>query len=53
MIGFVGLIVPHFARRLVGSLHLALIPLCALWGATVLILADTAARVVAAATSCR
>ena len=47
MIGFVGLIVPHFARRLVGSLHLALIPLCALWGAAVLILADTLARVLA------
>lgn len=47
MIGFVGLIVPHFARRLVGSLHLALIPLCAIWGATALIAADTAARVIA------
>jgi ABC-type Fe3+-siderophore transport system permease subunit len=47
MIGFVGLIVPHFARRLVGSLHLALIPLCAIWGATALIAADTVARVIA------
>jgi iron complex transport system permease protein len=47
MIGFVGLIVPHFARRIVGSLHLALIPLCAIWGATTLIAADTLARVVA------
>jgi iron complex transport system permease protein len=47
MIGFVGLIVPHFVRRLVGSLHLALIPLCAIWGGTALIVADTAARVIA------
>jgi iron complex transport system permease protein len=47
MIGFVGLIVPNFARRLAGSLHLALIPLCALWGGTALVAADTAARVIA------
>ncbi len=46
MIGFVGLIVPHLARRLVGSLHRDLIPFCAILGATVLTVADTAARVV-------
>ena len=48
MIGFVGLVVPHFVRRLVGSLHFHLIPLCAIWGSIVLILADVFARVVAA-----
>jgi iron complex transport system permease protein len=48
MIGFVGLIVPHFVRKMVGSLHFHLIPLCAIWGALVLILADGFARVVAA-----
>lgn len=48
MIGFVGLIVPHFVRRIAGSLHFHLIPLCALWGAVVLILADVFARVIAA-----
>ena len=48
MIGFVGLIVPHFVRKMVGSLHFHLIPLCAIWGAVVLILADALARVVAA-----
>ena len=47
MIGFVGLIVPHFARRFVGSLHFVLIPLCALWGATMMIGADCLARLVA------
>ena len=47
MIGFVGLVVPHFARRWVGSLHRELIPLSAIWGATALVLADSLARVVA------
>lgn len=47
MIGFVGLLVPHLARRFVGSLHLPLIPLCALLGGVVLLLADTGARVIA------
>jgi iron complex transport system permease protein len=47
MIGFVGLIVPHFARRLVGSLHLRLLPLAGICGAAALVFADTAARVVA------
>jgi iron complex transport system permease protein len=47
MIGFVGLVVPHFVRRMVGSLHRKLIPLSAIWGAIVLTLADTLARVLA------
>jgi iron complex transport system permease protein len=47
MIGFVGLVVPHFARRWVGSLHLKLIPLCAIWGAASLTAADALSRVVA------
>lgn len=47
MIGFVGLIIPHFVRFFVGSLHFRLIPLCAIWGAAVLTAADTLARVVA------
>ncbi len=45
MIGFVGLVVPHFARKLIGSLHLRLIPLCALGGAITLTLADCFSRV--------
>lgn len=44
MIGFVGLVVPHFVRRITGALHLHLIPLVAIWGAVCLMLADTLAR---------
>lgn len=44
MIGFIGLVVPHFARRFVGSLHGRLIPLCAIWGAAALTLSDGLAR---------
>lgn len=44
MIGFVGLMIPHFLRRKVGSLHFFLIPACGIWGATSLVLADTLAR---------
>lgn len=47
MIGFLGLMVPHYCRRWVGSLHWFLIPLCAVWGATTLVIADTLARVLA------
>ena len=44
MIGFIGLVVPHFVRRSVGSLHRALIPLSAIWGAAVMVAADAVAR---------
>lgn len=47
MIGFVGLVVPHFVRRFAGSLHFRLIPLCAVWGAVALVAADALARVAA------
>ncbi|WP_084512205.1 putative F420-0 ABC transporter permease subunit [Agromyces subbeticus] len=43
-IGFVGLILPHAVRLLVGSRHRALLPLSALAGALFLVWADTAAR---------
>jgi iron complex transport system permease protein len=46
MIGFVGLIVPHVARRLVGPDHRTLLPITVLAGGTLLTLADVAARVV-------
>lgn len=46
MIGFIGLVIPHFARKWVGSLHLRLIPLAAILGATTLTLADSFARVI-------
>lgn len=44
LIGFVGLIVPHLLRLIVGPGHRRLIPAAALGGATLLLLADTAAR---------
>jgi iron complex transport system permease protein len=44
LIGFVGLIVPHWARLLIGNDYRYLIPTSALFGAALLILADTAAR---------
>lgn len=44
MVGFVGLIVPHLARRWVGHLHARSLPIAAGLGATLLILADTLAR---------
>ncbi len=46
LIGFVGLIVPHFARLTVGNDNRFLVPVSALYGATLLVLADTAARTV-------
>ena len=43
-IGFVGLMVPHIARSLVGSDHRRLIPAAVLVGAVFMLWADTAAR---------
>ncbi|MFF0612468.1 FecCD family ABC transporter permease [Nocardia tengchongensis] len=44
-IGFVGLVVPHAARLLVGPRHRVLLPASALCGATFLVIADAATRV--------
>ncbi|MFF8818627.1 FecCD family ABC transporter permease [Leucobacter sp. NPDC015123] len=44
IISFVGLVVPHFLRLLVGASHARLLPLAALGGALFLIAADTVAR---------
>jgi cobalamin transport system permease protein len=44
IIGFVGLIVPHAARMLVGADHRRLLPVAALGGAAFLITADVASR---------
>lgn len=48
MIGFVGLLVPHLIRLLISSDNRLLIPLSALMGAILLILADTFARIIVA-----
>ena len=44
MLGFVGLIVPHIMRLLIGSDHEYLLPCAAIAGGAVVTLADTAAR---------
>ena len=48
MLAFVGLVVPHGARLLVGSDHRRTAPLAALLGASLLVLADTLSRIVIA-----
>ncbi|WP_235537246.1 FecCD family ABC transporter permease [Nocardioides sp. Soil805] len=45
-VAFVGLVVPHAVRSLVGSHHARLLPLAALGGAALVVLADTLGRVV-------
>jgi iron complex transport system permease protein len=45
-IGFVGLMAPHIARRLVGSGHGALVPASALVGGLIVLLADLAGKLV-------
>lgn len=44
MIGWVGLIIPHIARFLVGADNRILLPMCALLGATFLVIVDTLCR---------
>jgi len=43
-IGFVGLMVPHIARRLIGAEHRRLLPVCVLLGSLFLVWVDVAAR---------
>lgn len=43
-IGFVGLVIPHLARRLVGAAHVWVVPVSALLGAIFLVWADLLAR---------
>ncbi|HEY6080325.1 MAG TPA: iron ABC transporter permease [Polyangiaceae bacterium] len=47
-IGFIGLVVPHLVRLVIGPDHRSLLPGAALLGAIVLTLADTAGRVLLA-----
>lgn len=48
MVGFVGLVVPHLMRLLLGPDHRLLLPAAALAGASLLLLADLAARLLLA-----
>ncbi|KXZ13032.1 ferrichrome ABC transporter permease [Bacillus nakamurai] len=45
-IGFVGLVIPHISRKIVGVTYKLIIPMSALFGAILLILADLASRTV-------
>ena len=47
-IGFVGLMVPHFTRLLVGSDHKKVLPVAALLGGVLVVWTDVAARMVIA-----
>ena len=44
IIGFVGLVSPHFVRKWVGSLHAWVIPLSMMWGSILLMASDCLAR---------
>ena len=48
MVGFVGLIVPHITRLLVGSNHRIMLPTSILMGGCVILFADTVGRTIAA-----
>jgi iron complex transport system permease protein len=48
LIGFVGLVVPHLVRQLLGASHRVVLPVSALMGGTLLVAADAIARVVVA-----
>jgi iron complex transport system permease protein len=49
VVGWVGLVVPHIARAIVGPDHRRLVPACLLIGAAYLVAADTLARSLTAA----
>lgn len=44
IIGFIGLLMPHLVRMMVGPRHAAVLPASALLGAALLVMADTVAR---------
>lgn len=48
VIGFVGLVIPHISRTLVGTVHRRLIPFAVLFGGIFMVLADMFARIVVA-----
>jgi len=45
LIGFVGIIVPHLLRLLIGPDHRRLLPACVIFGSIFMVVADTLARV--------
>ncbi|MDO5718622.1 MAG: iron ABC transporter permease [Tissierellia bacterium] len=47
VIGFIGLVVPHISRMLVGSDYKVLLPFCIINGGSFLLMTDTVARIIA------
>ncbi len=45
-IGFIGLVVPHIARAIIGQDFRLLLPLCALLGATLMLISDSFSRII-------
>src|SRR5262249_54092322 len=48
IVGFIGLVIPHLVRLIIGPDHRRLLPACALLGASLLTLSDLLCRTVAA-----
>jgi iron complex transport system permease protein len=48
VVGFVGIVVPHLLRLVIGPSHRLLLPASAVLGAVMLVVADTVARTVVA-----
>ncbi len=48
IVGFVGFVAPHLARRIIGESHALVIPMSAIFGASLLMIADTIARTITA-----
>lgn len=46
VIGFLGLLAPHIGRQLVGENHTLLVPVSSIMGALLLVMADTAGKIV-------
>lgn len=46
IVGWIGLVIPHIARFLVGPSHIKLIPFCVILGAVFVLFVDTIARVI-------
>ncbi|MBD8004173.1 FecCD family ABC transporter permease [Bacillus norwichensis] len=44
LVGFVGLVIPHIVRIIIGDDYRFLLPLSIFWGASLVVFADTAAR---------
>ena len=46
LIGFVGLMVPHFVRKVLGSRHRIVVPFSFVWGGLFLMICDLVSRII-------